>query len=74
MCPTYLTDTSYPCQLPGIADILAVVAGGIVFAIDSLLAGRPRTWNVRETFLDGSLPDRARTVTRRTDCPLCGHA
>ena len=31
-----------------------VVAGEIVFAIDTIIADRPRTWNVRETFLDGS--------------------
>jgi adenylyltransferase/sulfurtransferase len=72
--PHYVNDQTYPCNLPGIADILMVVAGQIVFTIDTLISGRPREWNVRETFLDGSLPDRARTVERRADCPVCGDA
>jgi hypothetical protein len=71
--PQYLNDDTYPCGLPAIADVLMVVAGQIVFAVDTLLGDRPRHWNVRETFLDGSLPDRARTVARRTDCAVCGY-
>ena len=69
----YVNDDKYPCNLPGIVDVLAVVAGTIVFAIDSIVSDRPRCWNVREFFLDGSLPDRARDVPRRPDCPLCGY-
>ncbi len=71
--PHYLDDASHPCGLPGICDVLMVVAGQIVFSIDTLISGRPRSWNVRDTFLDGSLPDRARTVARRTDCAVCGY-
>lgn len=71
--PGYVDDTSVPCNLPGIADSLAVVAGQIVYAVDSILADRPRRWNVRESFLCGTLNDRARRVERRADCPLCGH-
>ena len=71
--PTYVNDNTYPCGLPGIIDVLMVVAGQIVFAVDTLISDRPRTWNVRETFLDGSLPDRAREVPRRSDCTVCGY-
>jgi molybdopterin/thiamine biosynthesis adenylyltransferase len=69
----YLNDQSWPCQLPGIIDVLALVAGTIVFSVDTIIADRPREWNTREFFLDGSLPDRARQVERRADCALCGH-
>jgi molybdopterin/thiamine biosynthesis adenylyltransferase len=69
----YVNDNTYPCQLPGIIDVLSVVAGVIVFSIDTLVSNRPREWNTREFFLDGSLPDRARQVQRRADCTLCGH-
>ena len=67
-----VNDAQYPCNLPGILDVLQVVSGMIVYAVDSLIADRPRHWNVREVFLDGSLPDRTRTVERRADCALCG--
>jgi molybdopterin-synthase adenylyltransferase len=70
--PTYVNDNTYPCGLPGIVDVLMVVAGQIVFAVDTIIADRPRTWNVRETFLDGALPDRARAIPRRNDCAICG--
>ena len=52
--------------------MLQVVAGLLVFAVDSLLCGRHREWNVREVCLDGSMPDRARQVGRRPGCPVCG--
>jgi len=72
--PHYVNDSNYPCNLPGIIDVLQVVAGFIVFAVDSVVCARPRAWNVRETYLDGSLPDRARLIDRRPDCVLCGAA
>ena len=71
--PHYVNDDTYPCNLPAIIDVLMCVAGQIVYAVDSIISNRPRKWNVRETFLDGSLPDRAREITRRTDCTLCGY-
>jgi molybdopterin/thiamine biosynthesis adenylyltransferase len=71
--PAYVNDDSYPCNLPAINDVLLVVAGQIVFTIDTIVGDRPRKWNVRETFLDGTLPDRVREVPRRTDCPVCGY-
>jgi len=70
--PHYVNDSNYPCNLPGIIDVLQVVAGFIVFAVDSIVCARPRTWNVRDTYLDGSLPDRTRSIDRRPDCSLCG--
>jgi adenylyltransferase/sulfurtransferase len=66
----YVTDDSYPCQLPGIIDVLAVVAGAIVFSVDTIVSNRPREWNTREFFLDGSLPDRARRFTENESVRL----
>ena len=70
--PHYLNDTAYPCNLPGIIDVLQVVAGLIVFTVDTLICGRPRAWNVRHVYLDGSVPERARKIERRLDCGVCG--
>jgi molybdopterin/thiamine biosynthesis adenylyltransferase len=70
--PHSVNDESYPCNLPGILDVLQVCSGLIVYAVDTLLSDRPRHWNVREVFLDGSLPDRTRTAPRRADCAVCG--
>lgn len=70
--PQYVNDRSYPCNLPGIIDVLQVVSGLIVYAVDSLLCTRHREWNVREMTLDGSMPERVRAVTRRADCAICG--
>jgi molybdopterin-synthase adenylyltransferase len=72
--PDAVNDTADPCPgTPAIKDILKVVAGIVVYAVDTLLPGmaRPRTWNYKEIFLDG-FPGRDWTVTRREDCPLCG--
>lgn len=71
--PHYVNDHAYPCGLPAIADVLMVAAGQIVFTVDTLISDRPRSWNVRETFLDGSLADRARMISRRSDCEVCGY-
>lgn len=71
--PAMVNDDAYPCHLPGIVDILMVVAGEIVFTIDTVVSDRPRKWNVRETFLDGTLADRVRDIPRRSDCLLCGY-
>jgi molybdopterin/thiamine biosynthesis adenylyltransferase len=70
--PNYVNDNTYPCNLPGIIDVLQVVAGFVVFTVDTLICGRPRDWNVRQIYLDGSAPDRARIIERRPDCELCG--
>lgn len=72
--PQYLDDHAYPCNVPGIVDVLQIVGGLVVFAMDSLISGRHREWNVREITLDGSMPDRSRHVARKLDCPVCGEA
>ncbi len=70
--PQYVDDRSYPCNLPGIVDVLQIVAGTIVFAVDTLLGNRHREWNVRHIYLDGGMPDRAQMVGLRESCRVCG--
>lgn len=52
-------------------EILKVVAGIALYAVDSLLMPRPRPWNYKEIFLDQG-PDGHRSVIAREGCPLCG--
>lgn len=62
--------TQHPCS-PAVIDILKVVAGIAVYAVDTLFMARKRTWNYRETFLSGFIPDRNTVIERRADCPIC---
>ncbi len=73
MFPHALNDESYPCNLPGIVDVLQVLAGFVVYAVDTVLCDRHREWNLRSVFLDGSVPDACLSIERRADCPLCSH-
>ncbi len=52
-------------------EILKVMAGIALYAVDSLLMPRPRPWNYKEVFLDGS-GDGARVIAARPNCRLCG--
>lgn len=72
MFPHSLNDATYPCNLPGIIDVLQVVAGFVVFALDTILSERNREWNLKAISLDGSVPDSSLVVANKEDCPLCG--
>ncbi|MFQ5858104.1 MAG: hypothetical protein ACE5LU_21070, partial [Anaerolineae bacterium] len=52
-------------------EILKVVAGIALYAVDSLLMPRPRPWNYKQVFLDQG-QDGHRTVRPRPGCPLSG--
>lgn len=52
-------------------DILKVMGGIALYAIDSLLMARPRPWNYKAVFLDRS-GDGQRFIGVRRDCALCG--
>jgi molybdopterin/thiamine biosynthesis adenylyltransferase len=52
-------------------EILKIVAGIALYAVDSLLMARPRTWNYKEVFLDQA-PDGHRTILPRSGCLVCG--
>jgi molybdopterin/thiamine biosynthesis adenylyltransferase len=71
--PGVVEDQREPCpNTPAIKDVLKMVASFTLYGIDSLFMTRPRRWNYRQVFLDGSQPDRCLTVERRADCALCG--
>jgi molybdopterin/thiamine biosynthesis adenylyltransferase len=70
--PDALTDERYPCPgTPAIKDILKVVAGLVLYALDSVLMARPRQWNYKDVVLDGSIPGNDWRITARADCPIC---
>lgn len=60
-----------PCRTPACKDILKVVAGLGLFAIDSLLMPRQRNWNFRQIDSPGFMPDLMLTIERHPQCPLC---
>ena len=66
-------DGEYPCNLPGIIDVSMLAASLVVFAVDSVIGDRHRSWNYRSIVLDGSMPDRCERITRNPQCGLCGH-
>jgi len=51
-------------------EILKIVAGIALYAIDSLLMDRPRPWNYKEVFLD-QRGDGAYSIAQRPGCALC---
>ena len=70
-----INDEAHPCPgVPAVLDILKIVAGIVVYAVDSLLMNRLRLWNYKDIFLDGSVPGRDFNVTPRKDCRLCQQA
>jgi adenylyltransferase/sulfurtransferase len=52
-------------------EILKVMAGIALYAIDSLLMARPRLWNYKAVFLDQG-GDGQRVIGQRPTCALCG--
>ena len=70
--PEALNDNREPCpNTPAVKDILKVVAGIVLYTVDSLIMKRKRNWNYKEVFLAGFVPDTNRIVERRKNCPLC---
>ena len=67
-----INDETYPCATPAVKDILKVVAGITVYAVDSLIMARKRFWNYKDEYLDGSIPGNTWRIERREDCKLCG--
>lgn len=62
-----------PCRpVAAVADILHVMGGMVLYAIDSLLMARPRGWNFRSVHLVGTAPDIIDSVAPRPGCRLCG--
>jgi adenylyltransferase/sulfurtransferase len=69
--PQEINYSIYPCNLPGIIDIIQVVAGFTVFALDTIIMGRHREWNLRMLSLDGSLPESSLLMPKKDKCSMC---
>jgi molybdopterin/thiamine biosynthesis adenylyltransferase len=70
--PDMVSDERYPCPgTPAIADVLQAVGALTVYAIDSLLMTRPRSWNYRRISLADVSSEGAGCVAARPGCPLC---
>ena len=73
--PQKINDKRHPCpNTPACKDILKVVGGFVMYAVDSIVMQRPRNWNLQLFYLDGTLPNTTRMAEHRGDCPLCGAA
>ena len=71
--PKTLNSNKVSCRTPAVIDILQVVSGFALYAIDSLLMDRKRNWNYREVSLAGFMDDVSLMIEKRDDCPLCGN-
>jgi molybdopterin/thiamine biosynthesis adenylyltransferase len=61
-----------PCPgTPAILDILLVVGGATVYALDCIFMERPIAWNYREFHLAGFMPDTVKFIERLPSCHLC---
>jgi molybdopterin/thiamine biosynthesis adenylyltransferase len=54
-----------------VKDILKVVGGIALYAIDTLIMPRKRDWNYRHISLAGFAPDTTKRIKPRQDCPIC---
>ncbi len=71
--PASIGNVKEPCPgVPAIKDILKLLSGFSLYAIDSLLMDRKRNWNLRVVYLAGFVPDVCRIVSPNPECPLCG--
>jgi molybdopterin/thiamine biosynthesis adenylyltransferase len=65
-------DEPTPCTASqGTVDILRVMSGHVLYAIDTLLMPRPRDWNSRSVFLRGDVADCRERIPARRGCPTC---
>ena len=69
--PDMADDDRYPCPgTPAIADILQAVGALAVYATDTLLMQRPRSWNYRKISLADGAMDGSRAVPARPGCRM----
>jgi len=71
--PDMAGDERYPCPgTPAIADILQAVGAFSVYALDTVLMERQRTWNYRTVTLSRADWDGGSMVAVRKGCVMCG--
>jgi molybdopterin-synthase adenylyltransferase len=70
--PDMVNDYRYPCPgTPAIADILQAVGSLAVYAVDTLLMNRARSWNYRRISLSDGTADGATLIPARRGCQIC---
>ncbi|MGP8321430.1 MAG: ThiF family adenylyltransferase [Methanosarcinaceae archaeon] len=70
--PDAINNTKSPCpNTPAMKDILKIVGGMVLFAIDSILMDRKCNWNYRMFYLAGFMPDLKTVKECNPDCQLC---
>ncbi len=70
--PDVEDDRGYPC--PGtraVVDILQIIGGLAVYAVDSCVMRRPRNWNYRAVHLRDGTWDSSQMISPRLACDLC---
>jgi molybdopterin/thiamine biosynthesis adenylyltransferase len=73
--PDKVDDQRHPCpNTPACVDILKVIGGFVLYAIDSLIMDRPRNWNYRTVNLSGFAPDGFSVVQPNPNCSICGNS
>lgn len=71
--PPLETSERMPCpNQPAVKDILKMIAGPALFAVDSILMGLKRNWNFWLMSLSGYVPDIKKFHEKRKNCRLCG--
>jgi len=72
--PDSVDDDRYPCPgTPAIADILQTIGGLAVYAIDTCLMSRKRTWNYRRISLSDGVQDSIQQIETRNTCKMVAH-
>lgn len=69
--PRTLYGRKQPCRAPASKDVLKVVAGLALYAVDSVLMERKKAWNYRQVHLAGFAPDTQLLLEGNPECPLC---
>ena len=71
--PDEVGEKRNPCPgSPAIKDIFKTLAGIALYAVDSLVMDRPRSWNTYTYCPSDATFTESYTVELRQDCPLCG--
>jgi len=69
--PDMTGDDHYPCPgTPAIADILQAVGALVVYAVDTLLMKRTRSWNYRRIGLSDGTTDGSAQISAREGCRM----
>lgn len=56
---------------PAIIDLLKIMAGNVLFAIDSTVMERKSNWNFKQVFVNGFAPEVVKNVEKNKECILC---